>query len=256
MAKPTKKPGKELVKWDEKLAAFAQQTTDNMKTATAKFLSIRSGQLSYGGQDIEDNELRCVILGWIYENQFYEGRFDPNTPQVPSCYAFGTDYDAMEPHPKAENKQNDTCAGCPNNEYGTSDTGRGKACKNVIRVALIAESDLEDLDSAELIYFKVPVTSVKNFTGYAKKELADKHKRPLWSVVTLLKVEKDADTQVKVRFTVAKPDGFVEDEALYDPLNGLWEKTMEGIDFPYPEAVERAARPAKGKAKPSKFSRR
>lgn len=260
-AKTTKKaPGKAIVKWDEELAKLAAESTAGMDLPTAKFLSIRGGQLSFGGVDIEDNELRCVILAWVYENQYYQGRFDPSTPQVPVCYAFsdplsGNDKETMAPLDNVTEKQNDACATCQWNEYETSETGRGKACKNVLRLALIAEDDLEDLSSAEVIYFKVPVTSVKNFLAYAKKDLKQKLERPLWSVITLLEVEKDNETQVKVTFKLAE-DGLISDNDAFQPLKDLWQTTQQGITFPYPAAIERTAVKPKGKTKPAKFTRR
>lgn len=251
-----KTPGKAIVKWDEELAKLAKDSTTKMELATAKFISIRGGNLTFGGADVPDNELRCVILAYTLENQYYEGRFDPNTPQVPVCYSFGLDKDEMVPHDASSNKQNDNCATCPLNEYESDPKGgKGKACKNVIRLALIAESDLEDLTSAEIVYMKVPVTSVKNFLAYAKKQIGEVIKRPFWSVITQIKVEQDDDTAVKVHFTLAEK---IEDSDLFTPLKDMYDANTESINFPYPEVSERTAKPAKGKAKApkGKFARR
>lgn len=253
MAK-AKQPGKALVKWDEEFAKLAKDSTKGMVLPTAKFLSTRSGKLSYGGADVPGNQLRAVIVGWINENQFYNEDFDPNAGHVPACYAFGTDIDDMTPHAEASEMQSESCAGCPLNEWGSDEKGKGKACKNVIRLALIAESDLEDLASAEIVYLKVPVMSVKNFALYAKKTVAEALGRPYWSVVTEISVVPDPASQFKVTFTVADK---IEDSDLFAPLKALWEKSMETIAFPYPqpEAVER---PKKGKkpAKGAKFARK
>jgi hypothetical protein len=252
MAK-AKTPGKALVKWDEEFANLAKESTKGMTLPTAKFLSMRSGKLSYAGADVPDNELRAVIVGWIYENQFYDEDFDPDVPQVPACYGFGTDPDDMQPHEQAPDKQNDACAGCPMNEWGTADRGNGKACKNVVRLALIAESDLEDLATAEVVYMKVPVMSVKNFAMYAKKTVGEALGRPYWAVVTLVSVVPDPKSQFKVQFSVAEK---VEDSNLFSPLKDLWQKSMGEIAFPYPkpETVEKPAR-GKGKGKPSKAAK-
>lgn len=255
MAKKT--TGKEIVNWEEKFAGMAKDATTKMEVTTAKFISIRGGKLTYGGADVPNNELRCVVLAYTLENQYYVGRFDPNTPQVPSCYAFGLDKDEMMPHESATDKQNDNCATCPLNEYESDPKGgKGKACKNVIRLALIAESDLEDLDNAEIVYMKVPVTSVKNFLAYAKKQIGEVIKRPFWSVITQIKVEQDDDTAVKVYFTLAEK---IEDSDLFTPLKDMYDTNTESVGFPYPEASERTTKPAKGKAKApvkGKFARR
>lgn len=250
MAK-VKATGKALVKWDEELANLAKTSTKGMDLPTAKFISLKSGKLSFAGAAVPGNELRAVILGWVHENQYYDEDYDPDVPQVPACYAFGKEADEMAPHEKSPRPQHDTCAGCPLNEFGSAEKGQGKACKNVLRLALIAESDLEDLGSAEIVYMKIPVMSVKNFLIYAKKKVAESAKRPYWSVVTTITVEPDNKSQFKVVFDTAE---MIEDSELFGPLKELWEKTMEGIAFPY-QIQERKEKPKKD-LKKSKFARR
>lgn len=262
MAKaPIKKPGKELVKWDEEFAGLAKESTKGMDLPTAKFISIKGGRFKFNGADV-GTELTAVITGWTHENQYYDGPYDPEVAQTPACYAFGQDQDTMEPHEKAPEKQNDSCEGCPMNEWGSAGgRSNGKACKNVLRLALIADSDLEDLDNAELVYLKVPVMSVKNFLVYSKKKLADTLKRPHWSVVTKMELVPDDKSQFRLTFDLEEK---VEDSELFAPLKELWQKSMEGIDFPYPAPQEREVRkpagrgkPApKAKAAPAKFARR
>lgn len=253
--KNTNTPGKSLVKWDEELANLAKDSTKGMDLPSAKFISLKSGKLSFGGAAVPDNELRAVILGWIHENQYYDEPYDADVPQTPGCYAFGVEADEMAPHEKALRPQNDSCASCPLNEWGSAERGDGKACKNVLRLALIAESDLEDLSTAEIVYMKVPVMSVKNFLMYAKKKVADTIKRPYWAVVTSISVEPDNKSQFRVNFEVAE---LIEDSELFSPLKDLWTKTMEGIDFPYvaSERKEKPAKKAKVADKKTKFARR
>lgn len=259
-----KAPGKALVNWEEKFAGMAKESMKGIDLPTAKWLSIKSGVLSYAGAEVPDNELRCIIVGWSFENQYYEGRFDPNNPSSPVCYAFGTDIDDMAPHESSSEPQNDKCATCPLNEYKSDPSGgKGKACKNVVRLALLAESDLGDLEGAEVVYLKVPVTSVKNFKYYAAKQLKETLKRPLWSVVTLLAVEPDESNAVKVSFgfveKLEENDNFSEDA--FEKLSEMFDSNMESIGFSYPANNERTQRPAKaarskvgakGKAPPSK----
>jgi hypothetical protein len=251
-----KKPGKALVNWEEKFAGLAKDSMKGIALPTAKWLSIKSGVLSYGGAEVPDNELRCIVVGWTFENQLYEGRFDPNNPSSPVCYAFGTDPDEMVPHEKSADPKNDACATCPLNEYESDPKGgKGKACKNVVRLALIAESDLADLSAAEVVYLKVPVTSVKNFKYYAAKTLQKDLQRPLWSVLTLLSVEPDESNAVKVNFSfiekLEENDAF--NDEVFETLEKLFEGTMEEIGFPYAANSERAERaPAVGRGKVAK----
>lgn len=247
----TKKPGKALVKWDEEFKGYAKDATKGMELPSSKFLSIKGGRLKFDGADVPGNELECVIVGWVYENQFYDSAFDPDNSVPPVCYAFGSDQDEMAPHENVKEPINDSCADCPYNQWESDLAGgKGKACKNVIRLALIADSDLESLDEAEIVYLKIPVTQVKNFMVYARKKLAETAQRPYWSVVTKIHVEQDDRTAVKVTFDL---EALIEDSDLFAPLKELWEKAMEGIDFPYPEAKEREQpkRGGKGRGKPA-----
>lgn len=268
-----KQPGKALVNWEEKFAGLAKDSMKGIDIPTAKWLSIKSGVLTYGGAEVPDNELRCIIVGYTYENQFYVGRFDPSNPSSPVCYAFGLDskHKDLEIHPDVAEPQSDSCATCPYNEYESDPAGgKGKACKNVLRLALIAESDLEDLDAAEVVYLKVPTTSVKNFNYFAVKTLKTGLKRPLWSVLINLSVEPDEKNAVGVNFAFVEKieeNEYFNDDS-FEKLEAMSESTMETIGFPYAANVERETRPAKkpvgkgvkGKvappSKPAKFARK
>lgn len=252
-----KTPGKSIVKWDEELAKLAKDSTSKMDVSSNKFISIRGGKLTFGGQEMPGNELRCVVLAYTLENQYYVGRFDPSNPAPPICYSFGLDKDEMAPHEKSSDPQHSECSSCPLNQYESDPNGgRGKACKNVIRLAVIAESDLEDLDNAEVVYMKVPTTSTKNFLAYAKKQIGETLKRPFWSVITNIKVEQDNETAVKVFFSLAEK---IDDGELFTPLKDMYTTNTDTVAFAYPDAPERPAKPAKGKAAPvkgGKFTRR
>jgi hypothetical protein len=170
------------------------------------------------------------------------------------CYAFGTDKEVMAPHSEAAFPQNDNCASCQWNQFESAERGRGKACGNKVRLALIPESEIEDdnLTNPEIAYFRIAVTSVKNWMKYIK-ELDKAVSRPHWAVITELAVEPDGDTQFKITFSLAKPDGLIEDSNLFEPLETLWESAMEGIDFPYPK-YEKIEQPKRKAASAGKFA--
>ena len=246
-----KKPSTALVKWDEELAKMAAETTKGYKLSQGKFLSLKGGRISYNGADVPDNTLRCVVVGAVFENQYYDEDvpYDPENPSIPLCYAFGEE-DAMSPHEACREPKSEVCKECPLNQYESAQRGKGKACKNVVRLALIAESDLEDLDAAEIIYAKIPVMSVANWKAYNLRELRDGLSRPYWSVVTEISTEPDSKSQFKVVFSVGE---VIEDSSLFGPVKALWEKAMKGIDFPYVQ-IERAAKPSP--KKPVKFAKK
>jgi len=224
--------------------------------ATGQFLSLRGGQISYAGSVLPDKALPLVILDVLLENVFYEDKYDPDSPQAPACYAFGRDETTMAPHEKASKKQHPTCKGCPQNEWGTSDVGRGKACRNTRRLAVIpagafdaqgrfdAKTAPEHFDTAMLAYMKLPVTSVKGFATFVK-QVAVTMQRPPFGVFTKLSVVPDKKDQFHATFEVL---GAIPNAVMPNVMK-RHEDAMALIDFPYPEMEERTEKPKKAKAR-------
>jgi len=234
-------------KWDEELAAMAAEAS-GQEIVSSSFLSTRGGRLSYKGNEVPDNKMNVVILAAVHENLFYTDRYDPENPAPPVCYAFGEHDKGLEPHEEATEKQSADCASCPNNVFGSADSGKGKACKNSRRLTLLTEDDLEDVGAAELAQLKIPVTSVKNWSNYVST-LANTMKRPPFAVVTEISVIPDSKTQFKVCF---KPVGQITDGEVLPALMDRRPAALEAMMQPYPapqpkpEPPARGARPAAG----------
>jgi hypothetical protein len=240
-----------MMNWEEELAKYAQETSDREQTPSGQFIGTRGGILSVGGQPVEGNKILVIILDHVYENVFYKGKFDADAPASPNCYAFGHVEDGMAPHEDAGDKQAAECSGCPQNEWGTADTGKGKACKNIRRLAIISANGLtpEGVPDAEIFYAKVSVTSVKPWAHYVKG-VASTLKRPPFGVITEISLTPDAKTQFKMNFRVVESLG----QEFIVPILARLESVKEEITFPYgkfnPESDE--AKPAK-KVTPRKF---
>ena len=263
----TKKPAASkttaLVPWEQEMAAAAAKQASKEKPAgISKAISIRGGVLSIDDNPVEDNELRVIVLASVHENQYYTGAYNPNTPQIPTCYSFGDPEadepeDSMAPHPDAEEAQSEACANCWANEFGSADAGRGKACKNVRRLVMITEDALEsadDLSSAEVRILKVPVMSVKNWGQYVRSKLGTEINRPHWAVVTKIKVVPDPKSQFKVQFSFEELINF--DQDLYDAMKKKIVEVTEQATQPYQKPAEEPAPPPRGgrnaKAQPMK----
>lgn len=242
-----------LMKWDEELAKYAQAASEKEQLISGQFLSVKAGQMSLAGNPIKGNEVNVVVVKDVYENTYYASDYDADNVGPPACYAFGDDEKTMAPHPQASDPQSERCATCKMNEWGSSTKGKrtGKACQNRRRLALIPAGDLspEGIQKAEVVYFKVPVTSGK-FWGAFVKSVASTHRLPPFAVVANVKAESDPKTQVRVSFTLVDR---VPQESLGAALARMKEQD-EAIRFPYPEAKEEAraakpAKPAKGRSK-------
>ena len=238
--------GGAITKWDEELAKHAVEAADKEQMPTGSFISIRGGVLTIAGQAVKENKLKAVIIDHVYENAHYEGDYDPDAPQPPTCYAFGRDEKELKPHEKASKPCNEQCEGCPNNVFGSAEKGKGKACKNVRRLALISADGLNanSAEKSELVYLKIPVTSVKGWAYYVKG-LAATVRRPPFGVITEIAVVPDPKSQFKVNFSCVGP---VPDEAMGAVMERR-EKVMEEIMFAYSAPTEAAPAKPKGKRK-------
>ena len=241
MARATKTPAtKAVANWDDELAKFASEAAATEQTTGGKFLSIRGGILSYGGAAVPGNAMNVIVLDHIMENQRYGADYDSENPASPICYAFGRTAEEMAPHADCDEPQNGACADCPLNAWGSADKGRGKGCKNIRRLAFIAEDGLEDIENAEIAFLKVPVTSVRNWSGHVQA-LASQLKRPPFAVVTEISVVPDPKTQFAVKFRVAEQ---IEDAEVLKALLARRTAVADQIAFPYSKNADRPATPA------------
>jgi hypothetical protein len=169
------------------------------------------------------NQICVIILDAVRENTYYNTRWKADqTPMPPKCYAFGRGADEMYPHPTMANSdyfepQNEDCKSCVHNEWGSSDTGKGKACQNRARIALLPAGYFEpkkgsrdfdlnlydnpvDFQTTPVLFMKLPVMSVKNWANYRMMLTAQNINRPSWGVVTRIYLEPDPKSQFRVHF--------------------------------------------------------
>ena len=238
----------DMVAWEKEMAAEAEAAAHSEQTVGGGFVSTRNGRLSWGGAVVPGNAIRVVILDYCRENTYYQGRYDPDAPQSPVCYALAREEGDMAPHENAAVPQSEACAGCPQNEFGSADTGRGKACKNTRRLALVAEDSVED-PSAEVVFLKVPVTSVKAWSGYVQA-IADAKRRPPHGVVTEISLVPDAKTQFQMVFKLVDS---ITDASVGMNIRSLREALGDGrLMFPYATHEEESV----ANTKPLKTSRK
>jgi hypothetical protein len=246
---------KALVPWDEELAKAAQEASklaSQQASGGSKQISIRAGTMTIDDNPVPGNTLVGVISAFTMCNKFYDSDFDPDQPTSPVCYAYGIDKTEMGPHDEAEDKQADKCEGCPKNEFGTSDRGRGKACRNTYQLLVLpcgsydvkqdqfdAPEGEEDL-AGELYGLSVPPTSLKAFAGYVSQRAAEL--RPPWAVFTKIMARPDQKTQVALSFQFVSN----ADVSLLATLKKRHEEAARIIEVPFPKNSEReAAKPVK-----------
>lgn len=248
-----------LTKFDEEMAAAAAKYAEQEAgTGGGQFLSTAGGTLSFNGNPLPNNEMAVIVVDSVLENTYYTTGYSPEDPAPPVCYAFGRSEEDLRPHPEADEAQAASCLECPNNEWGSSDRGRGKACGNRRRIALLPAGvfdkagdfepvvDAEEYQRQPLTYLRLPTTSIVGYAQYVK-QLANSLKRPPWMVFTRVFIEPDPKVQYRVLFEALDK---VPDE-LFETLKARNEEAQSSITFPYAKQVE-----APTARKPKKATRR
>lgn len=244
---PTKSKSTSMVPWAERFAPYATAAKEQNKNIGGGGIGVKfgRGKITIGGSDVKGGRLECVVLGSCGLNKWYEKDYNPNEATPPDCYAFALmpgDPD-MAPHKQAAKKQSADCASCEKNQFGTANTGRGKACSNTVRLAVITAKDAEDVDeiaSAEIATAGVSPTNTKAWKTYVDM-LADEHGVPPWGAVTEISSHDDPVKQIRLEFRLVD---LIVDGSTLDALEKRVAKIQDLLQTPF-QAV--ADRPTTGK---------
>lgn len=266
--------GTAVEKYKARMAKKAENYAKEEKT-TESFISLKGGKLKFGEEELPGNEMLVVILDAIHENTFFPGVWDPDVTLPPKCFAFGRAADEMEPHdnvPEPDTEEGDNsyfemqsewCDECPHNEWGSAEKGRGKACANRRRLAVIPAGrfipgktkraapemevfeDPQHFREADIAFLKLPVTSTKAWSKYVHM-LNKEHQVPPFAVLTHIWLENDEDTSFKVCFDMVE---VVDSEDLLEILFKRNEEAEGVIEQPYGEPTAEDLEKSKAKAK-------
>lgn len=236
-----KSPGTGVVNREEEIQRQiqAQQRMLAGITTSAKFISFKGGQIIIDGKVVPGGKTDVIPLAFMSERAYFP-TFDPDVRQSPLCYAYsnGEEDEVMAPHKEAKQPQAKTCAECPRNEWGSAEKGRGKACRESVRVALLPSAT--NVEKEATWHCRIPITSVPSFKNYAGELLG--MGKPLHAAVARLTVVPDAKTMLKVSWDPVK----ALDPKLFAIVDAKAASAANGIDFPYPDFEDESkAAPAK-----------
>lgn len=148
------------IKAELEAAAGTIDKPSNFKISTkAKMFTLPDGTSSRG-------PLEAVILDYRTVHNYYKGTYNASSPEAPSCFAISKQVEGMKPSSNAAEPAHETCEGCVYNEWGSAPTGKGKACKNIRRLALVPAN--ADKDTRPMI-IDVSPTALKFFDGFVAK---------------------------------------------------------------------------------------
>lgn len=181
---------------------------------------------------LDSTNLDVVIVGANprLSKTWYAKQWDANAEATgPDCFSL----DGVSPDPEATDPQNDLCASCPQNAWGSKITPTGqqvKACSDTKRLAVVAADDA----SGPVYLLSVTPAALKGLNQY-QKELAVRGIPP---EIVKTRVSFDTDASFpKLKFTFA---GFLEADVqqVVDGLFGTEQvKEITGETLRTPVAV-------------------
>lgn len=223
MAKKTANTG--LTKWDADLAEIAKlgaKTVEGIGSA-GNMIKCAGGVVKYKDSIIAGAKMRIVVLDHVLFNGDYEGRYDPNNPSQPRCFAIAREKGDMAPSDKSSDKQNPTCIGCWANEFKSAGEGRkGKHCGNHVRLEVIAEGDLEEpgsIATTDVAYIHIFPTSMAAWAAYVKTL----DPKPTCAFVTEFAVVPDPKNQFAMTFSKV---GMIEDSEALGAVIARYKKNL------------------------------
>lgn len=134
--------------------------------------------------------LAAIVLDWRTARVYYSKPFNAKEITAPDCWAQGSDVDGLAPPDSVKAKQNDVCAGCPKNEWGSAPTGKGKACKDTRKLAVVPAGATDETEPMTLL---VSPTGVKHFDNYVNQLGSGDDGRMPIEVITHFAFDPDAD---------------------------------------------------------------
>ena len=212
---------------------------------SGNFVSFRGGVISLGGNQLA-NPLPIVLLTHGYERAYYSKPYVPDVLATPDCYSF----DNVVPHPKAQVPQNDNCARCHWNEFGSAANQKGKGCKEGARIVFLHGDHIGSPDqvaAAPLMQGRLSVLNAKTFRLYIEN-VFDAENRATWMTISLMTNVPDARSQYAVSFA---PQFAVEDDVL-EAISLRVDEAEKLLTLPYPDLQEAPPPAARGNAAPAR----
>lgn len=200
---------------------------------------------------LEETKLAVAIVGANprLSKTYFEKTWTPDAePSAPDCFSL----DGVQPHPDSEKPQNDLCASCPMNAFGSKVTPMGtkiKACADQKRLAVVAAND----PTGPVYLLQITPAALKGLASY-QKELSMRG-IPVEAVKTVITFDTDASFP-KLTFKFGgflEADEYNEIEKLFGSdqvLDITGERSVSAEAEPKPKAVTKASVKVKAKPEP------
>jgi hypothetical protein len=154
------------------LAAELKNLDKTVAPPSGHRISLKGKMFTFPDGKTSAGPINAVVLDWRNVNTYYEGAYNPGKVVAPSCFALSKEIPGLSPSTECANPQSKECEGCSFNEWGSAPGGgRGKACKNTVRIAIVPP----DADAKTPVYTidlaPSSVTAFNNMVSVMKEQM-------------------------------------------------------------------------------------
>ena len=154
----------ELVDIQAQIAAELANLDKTLAPPGGHKVSLKGKTFTFPDGKTSPGPISCVILDYRNVNKYYKGAYNPKQLESPTCFAQSKEIAGMAPSVNADDPQSKGCDECPWNEWGSAPGGgRGKACKNQVRIAVVPPDASADTPPWTI---ELAPSSVSAFTGF------------------------------------------------------------------------------------------
>lgn len=167
----------------------------DMKRFTARYRKNTQVFKDHEGRNMQTFD--CVILeaNKNLTKTYYGADFNRDNPNTkPIC----TSLDSLEPDPNVLEKQFDNCVQCPKNKFGSGKMGKGKACQDNKRIAVVPMGDIPNVAWGGPMLLRLPPTSLAPYTLYI--ESLGRRTPPTMPYLLITRLSFDPDAQLRLLF--------------------------------------------------------
>lgn len=162
-------PEQIMARYREKMSSRAAAVAAEITAAPSNIVKLKGKVFTLPDGTTVPGPLRAVVVDFVSSNSLFEGAYNANAPKPPVCWAVGS-LDTLRPSANAPKPATEgDCASCPKNQWGTHPGGgKGKACKNQMKIAIMP-TGLETPDVSKLYILNVSPTGIKCFSGFVRR---------------------------------------------------------------------------------------
>lgn len=174
---------------EDQIRQELEQSNKRLGALPTNKIQLKNKQFTTPDGQSVPGPIEVVVLDFTWFMCHYPGVYNANNPQQPNCFAIGRDKPdsgLLVPDSTVTDPQGKDCKTCPQNEWGSAPTGKGKACKNQRRLIIVSPKFDED---SEPMTMYVSPGGLKNFDSYVSR-LKNEHGLLPMQVITKVQFDK------------------------------------------------------------------